>query len=106
MNVRQCASDFTGILVLNTVNLQVSTCLMGSNVAEPLRPRFLLSVPTLKSAELREGGLVNVGIQICPIAPLHPHTYLLLQLPVVPSEVQLVFRLWIRVGDLLQQAKV
>ena len=45
---------------------------MGSNVVEPLRPRFLLSVPTLKSAELREGGLTNVGIQICSIAPLHP----------------------------------
>ena len=79
---------------------------MGSNVAELLRPRFLLSVPTLKSAELREGGLATVGVQICPIAPLHPHTYSLLQLPVIPSKVQLVFRLWIRVGDLLRQAKV
>ena len=28
---------------------------MGSNVAEPLRLRFLLSIPTLKSTELREG---------------------------------------------------
>ena len=79
---------------------------MGSNVAEPLRPRFLLSIPALKSTELREGGLVNVGIQIHPIAPLHPRTYSLLQLPVVPSEVQLAFRPWIRVGDLLRQAKV
>ena len=79
---------------------------MGSNVVEPLRPRFLLSVPTLKSAELREGGLANIGIQIHPIAPLHPHTYLLLQLPVIPSEVQLAFRPWIQVGDLLWQAKV
>ena len=66
---------------------------MGSNIAEPLRLRFLLGIPTLKSAELREGGLTIVGIQIHPIAPLHPHTYLLLQLPVYPSEVQLVFRL-------------
>ena len=79
---------------------------MGSNIAEPLRPRFLLSVPTLKSAELREGGLANVGIQIHPIAPLHPCTYSLLQLPVIPSEVQLAFHPWIRVGDLLRQAKV
>ena len=79
---------------------------MGSNVAEPLRPRFLLSVPNLKSAELREGGLTNVGIQIHPIAPLHPRSYSLLQLPVILSEVQLAFRLWIRVRDLLRQAKV
>ena len=79
---------------------------MGSNIAEPLRPRFLLSVPTLKSAELREGGLANVGIQVRPIAPLHPRSYSLLQLPVVLSKVQLAFRPWIRVGDLLRQAKV
>ena len=42
---------------------------MGSNVVEPLRPRILPSVPAPKIAELREGGLVNVGIQIRPIAP-------------------------------------
>ena len=79
---------------------------MGSNVAEPLRPRILPSVPAPKIAELREGGLMNVGVQICPIAPLHPRSYFLLQLPVVRSEAQLAFRPWIRVGDLLWQAKV
>ena len=52
---------------------------MGSNAAELLRPMFLLSVPTLKSIELREGGLANVGFQIRPIVPLHPHIYSLLQ---------------------------
>ena len=79
---------------------------MGSNVAEPLKPMFLLSVPALKSAELREGGLANVGIQIHLIIPFHPHIYSLLWLPVVPLEVQLVFRPWIQVGDTLHQVKV
>ena len=67
---------------------------------------FLLSVPTLKSAELREGGLANVGIQTCPSVPLHPHICSLLRLPVIPLEVQLVFHPWIRVGDPLRQVKV
>ena len=67
---------------------------MGSNVAKPLRPRFLLIIPALKSAELREGGLANVGVQIHPIAPLHPRSCSLLWLPVILSEVQLVFHPW------------
>ena len=56
---------------------------MGSNVAEPLRLMFLLSVPALKSTELREGGLTNVGAQtpdrppppsylFTPAGPSHP----------------------------------
>ena len=78
---------------------------MGSNIAELLRLMFLLSVPALKSAELREGGLANVGIQIRLIVPLHPHIYSPLWLPVIPLEVQLVFHMWIRVGVPLRQAK-
>ena len=35
---------------------------MGSNMAKPLMLVFLVSVLTQKSAELREGGLANVGI--------------------------------------------
>ena len=79
---------------------------MGSNVVEPLRLMFLLSVPALKSAKLREGGLANVGIQIHPIIPLHPHIYSLLRVPVIPLEVQLAFHPWIRVGDPLRQVKM
>ena len=79
---------------------------MGSNIAELSRLMFLLSIPTLKSTELREGGLANVGIQIHPIVPFHPHIYSLLQLPVIPLEVQLASRPWIRVGDPLCQVKV
>ena len=79
---------------------------MGSNVVEPLRLMFLLSVPALKSTELREGGLANVGVQTRPIVPLHPHICSLLRVPVIPLEVQLAFRPWIRVGDPLRQVKV
>ena len=79
---------------------------MGSNVVELLRPMFLLSVPALKNVELREGGPANIGIQICLIAPFHPHIYSLLQLPVIPLEVRLVFYPWIQVGDPLRQVKV
>ena len=56
---------------------------MGSNVAERLRPRIPPSVPAPKIAELREGGLANVGVQTHPIAPLHHRSCLLLPLPVV-----------------------
>ena len=79
---------------------------MGSNVAEPSRLMFLLSISALKSAGLREGGLANVGVQTHPIVPLHPHIYSLLWLPVIPLEVQLAFHPWIRVGDPLRQVKV
>ena len=68
---------------------------MGSNVAEPLRPRILPSAPTPKTAEPREGGLANVDVQTRPIAPLRHRSYFLLQLPVILFEVQLLPRPWI-----------
>ena len=55
---------------------------MGSNIAEPLRLIFLLSVPALKSTGLREGGLTKVGIQTHPSRP-PPPPYLFT--PVGPS---------------------
>ena len=57
---------------------------MGSNVAEPLRLKILLSVPALKSTEVREGGLPNVGVQTHLSVPLHPHICLLLWALVIP----------------------
>ena len=53
---------------------------MGSNVAEPLRPRTLPSTPAPKTAEPREGGLANVDVQTRPITPLCHRSYFLLQL--------------------------
>ena len=105
MNVKQSANGFAGILVLNAVNLLVRTCLVGSNVAERLRPRIPPSVPAPKIAELREGGLANVGIRIRPIVPLHPRSYFPLQLPVILFEVPSLFRPWLRARDPLQRAK-
>ena len=45
---------------------------MGSNIAEPLRLRTPPSAPAPKTAELKEGGLANVGMQTRPFAPLPP----------------------------------
>ena len=78
---------------------------MGSNVAEPLRPRILLSVPAPKIAEPREGGLASIGVRTRPIIPLHPRSYFLLWLPVTLFEVQLVFHPWIQAGDLLRSSQ-
>ena len=105
MNVKQSANGFTGILVLNTVNLLVRTCLVGSNVAEHLRPRIPPSVPAPKIAELREGGLANIGVRIRPIVPLHPRSYFPLQLPVALFEVPSLFCPWLWARDPLPRAK-
>ena len=45
---------------------------MGSSIVEPLMLVFLVSVLAQKSTELREGGLVNIGILDSPAHPLPP----------------------------------
>ena len=106
MNMRQRTSDFTKISVLSMVSPQAEIYPMGSNMAEPLMLVFLMSVLTQKSAELREVGLVNAIILTCQSAPFHPHFYSLLWLPILPLQVQLAFRQWIRIGDPLGWIKV
>ena len=72
MNMRQHANDFTMRSALSAVSPQAEICPMGSNVVEPLMLVFPMSIPTQKSAELRERGLMNAGIFNLPEHPLPP----------------------------------
>ena len=53
------------------------------HAVEPLKPMFLLIVPTLKSAELREGGLANASVQVHP--NILPSTFIFIHSYMTPS---------------------